>query len=102
MERLTLKSLETAVNTLPGLQGMLLEKAVLLSAFSLVENKADPRGPIKARINADLCEVEPDVIVRAVQFFTATTPKVEVHGGVEGGIYEFTSEGYRAGPAGDH
>ena len=98
MEKLSVKSLEAAVKALPGMQGMLLEKQVLLSAMRLVENKKDSRGPIDARIHADLCEVDADVIVRAVEFFTATTPKVTR----EGEYLVVKSAGYRAGPAGDH
>ncbi len=99
MERLTLKSLETAVAALPRMQGMLLEKSVLLSAMALVENRKDPRGPISATLGLEVCEVEPEVIVRAVQFFTATTPIVTTN---KDGSVTFRSEGYRAGPAGDH
>jgi hypothetical protein len=98
MQTLTVASLEAAVKALPGIQGMLLEKQVLLSVFRSVENAKDPRGPIDAKIHADLCEVSPEVIVRAVEFFTATTPKVTR----EGEYLVVKSAGYRAGPAGDH
>ncbi len=98
MQTLTLQSLEAAVKSLPGLQGMLLEKQVLLSAFELVKNREDSRGPIDAMVHADLCEVSPEVIVRAIEFFTATTPKVTR----EGEYLVVKSLGYRAGPAGDH
>ncbi len=98
MQKLTIASLEAAVKALPSLQGMLLEKQVLLSAMRLVENPKDPRGPINARIHSDHCEVDPDVIVRAVGFFTATTAKVTR----DGDYLVVQSAGYRAGPAGDH
>ena len=45
MESLTIKSLEVAVAALPKMQGMLLEKAVLQTAFALVKNKADWTRP---------------------------------------------------------
>jgi len=98
MERLSIKSLATACYNLPRMQALLLEKAVYSSAFDLVQNRANAKGPIDAAVHADMCEFEPEVIVRAVEFFTATTPTVEE----KGGYYLVKSKGYRAGPAGDH
>ena len=99
METLTLKSLEVAVAALPKMQGMLLEKIILSKAFSLVENKADWKGPINAKVATDFCEVDADVICRAVEFFTATTAKVTKN---DDGSMTVTAKGYRAGDAGDH
>ncbi len=101
MESLTIKSLEVAVAALPKMQGMLLEKAVLQTAFALVENKADWRGPINATISAipGACDVDVDIICRAVEFFTATTAKVTKN---DDGSMTVTAKGYRAGEAGDH
>ena len=83
------------------MQGMLLEKAVLQTAFALVKNKADWKGPINATISAmpGACEVDVDIICRAVEFFTATTAQVTKN---SDGTTTFTAKGYRAGEAGDH
>jgi hypothetical protein len=102
MNKLTIASLEAAVQavtlTQDTTQGMLLEKTLLSSVFSMVENKKDWRGPIEAKLNADLCEVSQEVIARAVEFFTSTTPSFTR----EGDYLIVAALGYRAGPAGDH
>lgn len=99
MERISLKTLEAALNSAPTkIQGMLVERAILRSAFALVENPGDSRGAIDAKVHVDCCDFEPDVLIRAVAFFTATNPTVEEK---DGYLY-VKAAGYRAGPAGDH
>lgn len=96
MERLTLKSIETAVKSLPMQQGNLLLGTIMHHVFGMVANKADWKAPIDARLNAETCDVEPAVIVKAVEFMTATDCTI-VETNTE---IRVKSIGYRNGPAG--
>ncbi len=101
MKRITRASLEVAAkaaNAVSSLEGDLIRKAVYLSAFNMVQNRQDWKGPIDASIDADLCEVSEEVISDAVVFFTATVPTI-TH---ENGKLIVKAIGYRKGPAGDH
>lgn len=97
--RITMEILKRAVDAQPDfLDGMLVEKAILLGAFNLVSNKQDWKAGIKADIVSAVCEYDAEVIRRAVEFFTATIPDITV---IDGMIH-VRGKGYRAGPAGDH
>jgi hypothetical protein len=96
MERLTLKSIETAVKALPYMQGNLLLSSIMHHVFAMVAPKGDWKGPINATLNAATCDVEPAVIYKAVEFMTAA-PCTIVETGTE---IHVKSIGYRAGPAG--
>jgi hypothetical protein len=99
MERISLAVLKMVTDAAPTFATrMLVENTILRSAFSLVENREDPKGPINACINPDSCDFEPDVLKYAVEYFTATSATIDQ------GVRHFwiRSAGYRAGPAGDH
>lgn len=67
-------------------------------AFGKVHDPDDWKAPILARVAGE----DVQLTVAAIEFFTATNPQVTYNhrGGVMPFIIE--SEGYRAGPAGDH
>ena len=68
----------------------------LTAAFAAVEDPDDWRGPICAAMPGEA--VLP--VVAAIEFFTATTPTVQLD--TQTMTYYVSSIGYRAGPAGDH
>lgn len=98
MEKLNVQDLERAVKALGGIKGGLVERAVLSDAFELVSNKQDWRGPINASVHVGCCNYEPEILNRAVQYFTATDASIEE----KDDHYVVRAAGYRAGPAGDH
>lgn len=68
----------------------------LKKAFDAVCDPTDWKAPIMAAMPGEAV----NIVVAAIEFFTATNPKVGVAVGTM--RYVVTSEGYRAGPAGDH
>lgn len=72
----------------------------LKEVFDKAADPDDWRGPIELRCAGEAVTV----IVAAIQFFTATEPTVEYSPAAKMGTMPFVirSEGYRAGPAGDH
>lgn len=68
----------------------------LREAFDAVCDPTDWKGPIAATLPGEAV----GLVVAAIKFFTATNPNVGR--GVGPMRYVVTSEGYRAGPAGDH
>mgnify|MGYP004133154183 FL=1 len=64
--------------------------------FAKIHDAQDWKAPIEAWCRGEA--VLP--ICEAIRFFTATEPKVELD--TTRMRYLITSEGYRAGPAGDH
>jgi hypothetical protein len=73
-----------------------LSQSELDAIFSKLHDQNDWKAPI-----AVWCQGEAIMgICEAIRFFTATEPKVELNVGSM--QYLITSEGYRAGPAGDH
>ena len=67
---------------------------VLKEAFDKVSDPDDWRGPIAARMPGEAVMA----VVAAIEFFTATSPKVQLD--TSSMQYLVTSEGYRMGPAG--
>lgn len=74
--------------------------ADLKIAFDRVASAKDWKGPIDAEVLLEEC----DITVAAIIFYTSTTPMVQrITGRRVGPDYAIIrSEGYRAGPAGDH
>lgn len=70
--------------------------AQLKQAFDSVSDPQDWKGPIAAVMGGEAV----NVVVAAIQFFTATEPKVSYN--PKTGQFVVESIGYRAGPAGDH
>lgn len=72
--------------------------AELAAAFSRVCDPDDWRAPISAWVSAGTI----DVVIAAIEFFTATEPKVAGLGVMVGkpGMVLVEAVGYRAGPAG--
>ena len=68
----------------------------LSKAFDAVADPDDWRAPIAVWLPGEAV----NLAVAAIRFFTATTPKVELD--MRRMKFLVTSEGYRAGPAGDH
>jgi hypothetical protein len=68
----------------------------LEAAFHLVQNPADWRAPIAVWVNGEAV----NLTVAAIEFFTATNPRVSLD--AVRMRYLIESEGYRNGPAGDH
>lgn len=78
MKRITLAMIETACAAVGhGIEGSLIQKAILKSAFDLVAPVGDWRGPIDKRLSLDACEYDPEVLTAAVEFFTGTRATVE-------------------------
>lgn len=97
MKQITLAMVKTCGDAVGGgIEGMLIEKAILSKAFDLVAPKGDWRGRIDASID-ETCEYHRDVVERAVIFFTGT--EVRFVRRTAGGWW-VRSEGYREGPAG--
>ena len=65
-------------------------------AFDAICDPTDWKAPISAAVRGEM--VLP--CVAAIQYYTATTPTVGLD--VQSMTYIIQSEGYRAGPAGDH
>jgi len=71
-----------------------VEREILKEAFDKVADPKDWRNPIgPIRVTAD----DLPVTIRAIEYFTATNPKI---GFIESDEYSIWSEGYRNGPAG--
>jgi hypothetical protein len=68
----------------------------LQEAFSRVHNPDDWRAPILVRCKGEAV----NLVVAAIKFYTATNPTVSLN--TKTMDYVIESEGYRAGPAGDH
>ena len=68
----------------------------LSKAFAAVENPNDWKAPIAAFMPGEAVMI----VTAAIEFFTATKPVVRLDPRTM--RYLVTSEGYRAGPAGDH
>lgn len=68
----------------------------LSAAFKTVANPDDWKDQILAFMPGEAVMV----VVAAIEFYTATIPKVTLD--TEDMKYIVSSEGYRAGPAGDH
>jgi len=68
----------------------------LKKAFDAVSDPEDWRGPIYARVPGEAVMA----CVAAVEFYTGTTPTVSLN--MITMRYAIESEGYRAGPCGDH
>ena len=68
----------------------------LTEVFNKVCDQTDWKAPIEVFTTGEGVTT----IVRAIEFFTATHPKVALD--VRTMKYIITSEGYRMGPAGDH
>lgn len=92
---MTLANLEAAVAALPIAQGRILEQTVMHQVFSLVQDKADWRNPVNARVYADCCNFSDDLIACAVRFMTATEATITR----EGSFIVVKAKGYFAGPA---
>jgi hypothetical protein len=73
----------------------------LQAAFQLVQDKKHWKNPISYLMRPD---DNFDLIVSAIQHFTATFPSVDIYSDRVSQIYylRINSIGYRAGPAGDH
>lgn len=71
-------------------------EAELKQAFDRVSNPDDWKAEILATCPGELVML----VTAAIEFYTATTPKVELN--TRTMEYIVSSEGYRAGPAGDH
>lgn len=102
MKFITLDVLKRAVEAqLDPISALLVERAILLGAYNLVvkPDSGDVRGAIDAIVYSATCDYSPDIIKRAVTFFTATECTFETLNACE---WRFRSVGYRAGPAGDH
>jgi hypothetical protein len=72
------------------------EVETLRAVFSAAHDPKDWRGPIAVSVSGE--SVMPTVA--AIEFFTATTPRVTLNTATM--KYLIESEGYRMGPAGDH
>lgn len=70
--------------------------ATLRQAFDGLCDPQDWRGPIAVWMQGEAVSLA----VRAIQWFTATTPTVQLNTTTM--LYLVTSPGYRQGPAGDH
>ena len=75
--------------------------------FELVENKSHWKDPIDTIIELPTMGSveEMNMIYKAVEFFTSTTPKFTFisHDVFTNLVYwKVTADGYRMGPAGDH
>jgi hypothetical protein len=68
----------------------------LSRAFDAVKNPRDWKAAILAAMPGEAVMV----VVAAIKFFTATVPTVALN--TRTMLYQVRSEGYRAGPAGDH
>lgn len=68
----------------------------LKEAFDAVSDPKDWKGPIVATMRGEAVLV----VVAAIEFYTATTPRVSLD--TRTMTYVVESEGYRMGPAGDH
>ena len=68
----------------------------LSKAFDAVANSDDWKDEIAAVMPGEAVTL----VVAAIEFYTATTPKISLN--VNTMRYVVTSEGYRRGPAGDH
>jgi len=68
----------------------------LSKAFDAVADPGDWRAPIAVWLPGEAV----NLVVEAIRYFTATDPKVGLD--MHRMRYLVTSEGYRAGPAGDH
>lgn len=68
----------------------------LKSAFDKVADPDDWRGEIATSMPGECV----NLVVAAIQFYTATNPKVALD--IKTMRYLVTSKGYRMGPAGDH
>ena len=68
----------------------------LEAAFDLVKDPTDWRAPIAVWVNGEAV----NLTVAAIEFFTATNPRVSLD--TVRMRYLIESEGYRNGPAGDH
>ena len=84
------------INTHTAADGTTYNIADLEAIFSSAHDSADWKAPITVWCSGE--SVAP--ICEAIRFFTATDPKVELD--TNRMRYLITSEGYRAGPAGDH
>ena len=65
-------------------------------AFNTVKDPNDWKAPISVWVPGEFV----DIIVRAVQFYTATTPNAQFDNATCRWLIQ--SPGYRMGPAGDH
>lgn len=73
----------------------------LREAFDLIHDPDDWRAPIAVTVPGELVTLT----VAAIEFFTATDPKVSMIPIRDGDLmirFLVESEGYRLGPAGDH
>ncbi len=97
MQQITTDMVEAAYKAVPGLGGLLIQRALLKGAFDLVANRKDWKAPINTYLGDYVDSTySADVIVQAVLFFTGT----ECTYTREGTGYRFESVGYRAGPCG--
>ena len=71
--------------------------AILRYAFGKVANPKDWKGPIMAVVEKAMVHV----VAVAIEFFTATVPTI-IPADADGTKFVVVSDGYRAGPAGDH
>ena len=65
----------------------------LKSAFDAIRDPDDWKEPIAAKMHGEFVLMA----VAAIQFYTATTPQVQLD--TRTMLYSVTSEGYRRGPA---
>lgn len=70
--------------------------ADLRKVFDRCKNPQDWKAAIAVQVPGELV----NITIAAIQFFTATTPRVALDQRTM--TYVIESEGYRAGPAGDH
>ena len=76
---------------------MTFSQAQLDTAFTLLADPADWRGPIDALV----AETGVGLAIAAIEHFTATSPNVALaQNPVDNRVWRVTSEGYRNGPAG--
>jgi len=68
----------------------------LEKVFNRLTDPDDWKAPIATRMPGELV----NIAVAAIEFYTATVPQIAVD--LTTMTYLVTSEGYRAGPAGDH
>lgn len=97
MKQITLAMVKAAYDAVGGgVEGMLIEKAILKGAFDLVKTSYDWREPIDTSVD-ETCEFDRDVLARAIEFFTGTTAKFVPR---TAGGWWVKADGYRAGPCG--
>lgn len=104
--KLSVADLKTAFDAVAGgvenvpprfagnMKANLLLRSVLKVAFDKVAPKDDWKGPIDAPLDVGLDEFEPEVYVKAIEFFAGAPAEIVKRGNTT----YVVSIGYRAGP----